>query len=533
MKQYLLVSFLSIAFTAPAWNVSDEPTRRSALIEEFTGIHCPNCPDGHRVAARLNALHPDDVYVVSVHAGYYAQPYPTEPDFRTETGEAVHDQFGINSYPCAVISRSDFGSGFVTGRSSWGSACREATRDMSPVNLWSACSYDPAGRMLHVDVEGFLTEDMTDPRLSVWLLQSEIAGPQSGGGLGVEYPHRHMLRASLTEGAFGEAVDVKASGEYFSRSVDYALPESINGIAVDPVNIELLCFVSEGEGGSVYKVSACRPATAELEQPFVVSFSAPDLVISKNYAFDYLEVYIENHGGVEVNSAEFNVTLNGKLTPVEWTGAVAPHSSALVRLPLDGAWAEAIDNDANKYTVRMMNANGKDVETASISGQFNEIFEYPAEMSVKIKTDVDAADNSWRILDSKGEVVKEFGPYPDGESAEYTESVSLEPGAIYALEIFDRWGDGVRHPSGYMKLYDMDGKSVAQLREINGYGVRQFFRTATEAGVADAMAERTVIAEEYIDLGGRSVAAPGPGIYLLRSTYSDGKTEYSKKIISK
>ena len=349
----------------------------------------------------------------------------------------------------------------------------------------------------------------------------------------MEYPHRHMLRASLTEGAFGEAVDVKASGEYFSRSVDYALPESINGIAVDPVNIELLCFVSEGEGGSVYKVSACRPATAEVEQPFVVSFSAPDLVISKNYAFDYLEVYIENHGGVEVNSAEFNVTLNGKLTPVEWTGAVAPHSRALVRLPLDGAWAEAIDNDANKYTVRMMNANGKDVETASISGQFNEIFEYPAEMSVKIKTDVDAADNSWRILDSKGEVVKEFGPYPDGESAEYTESVSLEPGAIYALEIFDRWGDGVRHPSGYMKLYDMDGKSVAQLREINGYGVRQFFRTATEAGVADAMAERTVIAEEYIDLGGRSVAAPGPGIYLLRSTYSDGKTEYSKKIISK
>ena len=66
-------------------------------------------------------------------------------------------------------------------------------------------------------------------------------------------------------------------------------------------------------------------------------------------------------------------------------------------------------------------------------------------MTVKIKTDLDAADNTWRIIDCDGNVVKEFGPYPDGLVEEYTEQLSLEKGKIYGIEIFDCWGDGVRH----------------------------------------------------------------------------------------
>ena len=111
MKQYLLVSFLFGALTASAWNVGTDPTRKSALIEEFTGIQCSNCPDGHRIATALANLHPEDVYIVAVHAGYFSDPRPGQPDFVTETGKAIHDYFGVSSYPCGDVNRHDYGNG--------------------------------------------------------------------------------------------------------------------------------------------------------------------------------------------------------------------------------------------------------------------------------------------------------------------------------------------------------------------------------------------------------------------------------------
>lgn len=532
MKNHLLVSFLLSALGASAWNVGTEPTPASALIEEFTGIQCPNCPDGHAIANMLTALHPEDVYTVAVHAGYFANPGPAQPNFITETGTAIHDYFGVYSYPCGDVNRHDYGSGTILGRANWGAACREALKNVSPVNLWSASSYDPTSKKLTVDVEAYLTDNMDDPRLTVWLLQSEILGPQSGGGLGEEYPHRHMLRAKLTDDDFGDALGKNAKGEYFSRSIEYDLPEEINGVAVNPADIHLLCFVSESDG-TIWKVNETRPETSGLEQTFSVSFSAPPVPIDRNYAFDYVEVFLHNHGGVELLNADFNITRTGSVVSRRWEGCLAPHSSAIVRVPLEGAWADAVDSERNRYAIRMMKANGIEVETTSITGLFYEIFEYPAELTVKIKTDVDAADNTWRILDAEGEVVKEFGPYPDGVIEEYTETVELEPGAIYALEVTDCWGDGVRHPLGSIRLYDKSDNLVAQVKEINDYGFRSFFRATETAGTEMTEARPEVTSTCFYDLSGRVVTSPADGFYIERISYSDGSVKTHTRFISK
>lgn len=38
--------------------VSMEPSYRKALLEEFTGMHCSNCPAGHAVANEIHAYYP-------------------------------------------------------------------------------------------------------------------------------------------------------------------------------------------------------------------------------------------------------------------------------------------------------------------------------------------------------------------------------------------------------------------------------------------------------------------------------------------
>lgn len=527
MKQILLTSLIITPLTLAAWNVSTEPTHRAALIEEFTGIHCPNCPDGHQVATMLATLHPDDVHMVAIHAGGYANPSQGEPDFRIPLGEALHEHFDVPFYPSAVISRRAYPDNMAISRSDWGAACRDVISEISPVNLWTASGYDPQTRTLTLNVEGYLTSSMRDPRLNVFLLQSEILGPQSGGLLGVEYPHRHMLRARLTDNDFGDQIEPKSAGEYFDRSFTYLLPEEIGGVATDPVNTELLVFVTDGED-DICQVVSTRPDTSSLPQKLIAGCTSAPLAISKNHAFDFFEVVLQNNGGVPLTSADFDVTVNKESDVCRWEGVIPPHTNEIVRVPLNGMLKGTHDDELTSYVFRMVKANGEEVETASMRGTIQEVAEYPSDFNVVIKTDIDAADNTWRILDEDGNLIYDFGPYPNGEVAEYTEAVKLETDKVYCLEIFDSWGNGICHPNGSVKLVGLDGKQLTIYREIRNYGMRQFFRTVDVSGIEEMVSIPETVKTEYFDLTGQRCKDAPEGIHILRRTLSDGTVRTEK-----
>ena len=508
-----------------AWNVGTAPEPSRALIEEYTGIHCPNCPDGHAVAAQLMGLHPGDVYSVAIHAGSYADAKGTEPDFTTELGEMLNTYFEIPYYPCGVVNRS---SG-PASRTSWGDFCRGVLARTSPVNLWTSSEYDPASRTLTLEVEGYFTSAMSDPRLNVFLLQSEILGPQSGGQLGVEYPHRHMLRDRLSSADFGDTLDAKGEGEYFTKTYTYIMPADFKGVATDPVNMSLMVFVTEGEG-EVAQVTEEHLHHPDFIPSLSVEAKAAPIAIGSNYAFDYVDMMVYNHGGVEVENVSFDLTLNGDKQTVVWSGSIPGHSAQVVKIPLDGSWAGAVYEENNSYIIRMMKVNGQEVESPSVRGSFNEIGSFPADLTLRIKTDSHAADNAWRILDTDGETVAEFGPYAEGVVEEYENHVQLVPGEVYCLEVTDAWGDGVVAPAGYVKLYDKEGKQVGQYREIRGYGLRQFFRAVDTDGVTLTGADPCGGTDAYFDLSGRRVGAEASGVLIRRSTDASGNAVYTKII---
>lgn len=529
MKKTLLLSIFFAPLMAGAWNVSTEPTYKSAIIEEFTGTHCPNCPDGHRMASMLYTLHPDEVHPVAIHAGAFARPSKGEPDFCTSLGTYLNNHFEVSFYPSAVVNRKDYQERMVLDRNMWGQACREVLKEISPVNLFTQCSYDPDTRVLTLDVEGYLTSGMSDPRLNVFLLQSEILGPQSGGLLGEEYPHRNMLRAYLTEDQTGDQIEVKTAGEYFSRTFSYTLPEAIGGVATDPVNMEIVAFVTEGED-DVCTVSSCRPDTSNLPQTFSVECVEAPLFITKNHAFDFFEVVLENHGGESLTSADFDVTINKQPSTCRWEGEILPYTNQIVRVPFNGLLKDTYDEEDTSYIIRLTKANGKDVEFPSFRGTIQKVANYPSEFTLKIKTDLDASDNKWRILDKEGEVIYDFGGYPDGEITEVDEHVALEPGKIYCLEVSDSWGDGVCHPLGNVKLNDMGGKQIIQYKEIKGYGLRQFFRTYDSADVKEINSNTLVEETEFFDLEGRKLSSAPAGLHLVEIRYSDGTVRVEKRL---
>lgn len=533
MKQFLLTVTLLSAVPALAWNVTSEPTQRNILIEEFTGIHCPNCPDGQRVVNELKSLNPERIFSVAIHAGAYAMPAAGEPDYTTNIGNMLGNHFQPTFFPCAIVNRTAVEGEFVQGRNKWGPIARDIVNKTAHVNLWMESNYDCKSRTLTVNVEGYMTEDIADPRLNVFLLQSEVHGPQAGGQLEDQYPHRHMLRDRVTSEDFGEKIEAK-KGEYFSKSYSYSVPDNFWEVKVAPEHLSLLCFVTDGED-NVCQVTENHPVLSEPVEFSIADCSAPLIGVGKNYALDYFEMYLHNFGNVSLTSADFDVSIGKDSFSYTWKGDVKPYSDQLIRIPLDGRWKECTDTEKNQYSIRMMKANGKEVDTKSVRGTFNELFTYPDELKFVIKTDLNAGDNTYRIIDEYGNVVKEFGPYPEGDAKEYTESVKLEDGKIYGLEIADIWGDGIRHPLGSVKIYDKNDKSVAQIREIDGYGMRQFFHASSSVAVEQLEADADVIATEMYDLSGAPVAADAadPGIYLVRQHLSNGAVKILKKAISR
>lgn len=531
LQTVLLLSSGVAALSASAWNVSTEPSFKSVLIEEYTGTHCPNCPDGHMMAAALMRAHHGEVFSVAIHAGPFAIPSRYEPNYITVEGTVIHDSFPINGYPCGVVNRRDVGNGLVQSRSNWGSSARVITKEQSPVNLYLSAAYNADDRELKVDVEGYFTADMKEPKLTVMLLQNNILGPQSGGMLGVEYPHRHMLRDVLTDRVMGDLIEQNKKGEYFSRSISYILPDAIEEVPVEACDVALLAFVAEGDG-EIMKVAECFPdVDAAADSRKVIVPAEPLIAIGNSYALDFVELALDNYTAEPVTSAKLDFTLNGKTHSLTWTGEIAPHATGIARFPLNGVMADCYDSDANKYSMIVTEANGRPLalEMLPISGKFSNIAQYPAEMKLKIRTDMDAADNTYRILDEQGAVVKEFGPYPDEMNADYEETVSLEPGKVYGFEVTDSWGNGVFHPRGSVKFYDAADKLVAQFMEINDYGMRSFFRAIDQSGIEEIAVEEIEV--EYFDVAGRRVDAPSAGgVFLRRARLANGET-ITKKVV--
>ena len=70
LSAFVLVSFLTFAQT----NVSTTPENKNVVLEEYTGISCPYCPDGHAVAEGIKNNNPGDVMLINIHTGSFATP---------------------------------------------------------------------------------------------------------------------------------------------------------------------------------------------------------------------------------------------------------------------------------------------------------------------------------------------------------------------------------------------------------------------------------------------------------------------------
>src|SRR5690606_11921770 len=89
--------------------VNTNPENKKVILEEFTGINCVYCPQGHAIAKQIQDNNPGNVFLINVHQGGFATPSGNQPDFRTPFGNAIVNQSyicGGFGYPTGTLNRN-------------------------------------------------------------------------------------------------------------------------------------------------------------------------------------------------------------------------------------------------------------------------------------------------------------------------------------------------------------------------------------------------------------------------------------------
>ena len=319
----LLISTIMISQTF----VNTNPENKNIVLEEFTGIHCGYCPDGHVVAQGIYDQNPGDVVLINIHTGGYATPSAGEPDFRTSFGDDIANQSNLSGYPAGTVNRHLFtmsqNGGTAMSRGDWSLASSSILNATSYINVEAQSTIDISTRQLTVVVETYYTGTSTSVNpntLNVALLQNNVAGPQSGaanwnpssiisGPWNPTYNHQHMLRHLLT-GQWGENIPV--SSGFYTNTYTYNIPNDLNGVAYDLFNLEVAVFVAEGQqeviNGNMSIMNYVVPNGVNL-----IDLSAnTNMSLPSSYCDNVItpEITVTNNSNVPVDTFEVSYTLN-------------------------------------------------------------------------------------------------------------------------------------------------------------------------------------------------------------------------------
>lgn len=229
--------------------VSTLPTNRIAVIEEFTGNQCVYCPDGHAIANSICQQNPGKVIPINIHFGAFANKYTTP------NGNTLGNYFEPTGFPIGMVNRHAFsGSQVLYDRGSWSAYVNQIINEPSCVNVAAYHTIDKDTRQMQIEVEGYYTanSDVETNRLSVFLLQDSVIGPQTGGANfnpsqvmpNGQYCHMHMFRKSLASSVWGDTIFSTTQGSIFRKSYTYKVPSSISSVDANLNNLHVVVMVA-------------------------------------------------------------------------------------------------------------------------------------------------------------------------------------------------------------------------------------------------------------------------------------------------
>ena len=479
MKKILLFVFALGTLAANAQTfVSTTAENKNIILEEFTGIGCVYCPAGHLIGQQLHDANPNDVFLINIHTGGYANPQGPGTDFNTSFGSAIAGQTNLGGYPAGTVNRHEFpgyqqnGTGTAMSRGEWTAAANQLLTQTSPVNVGLQASIDMATNTLTVDIEVYYTgtQTITSNQLNIAIVQNNIEGPQTGGAsnnsgsmlANGNYNHKHMLRHMLT-GQWGETISNISQGTLYTNSYTWTIPNQLSGFSLSPVidatNLAIVAFVSEGNQEILSGTELYPDLTfANAYDANLVGSSATDIMCTPTTD---LTVDFKNYGNTNLTSVNIEYSINGGTSTIyPWNGNLTPGASETVVI----SNISVSPNVSNTVDITLASPNGNTDQNLSNNNTqctFNGMYDAPSgDITIEVTTDNYPSETTWK-LEENGNVIATGGPYTTAGSAQTPVIIDavVTPGNCYTFIMEDSYGDGMLSPGSY-KVKDANGSTI-------------------------------------------------------------------------
>ena len=237
---------------------------RVCVLEDFCGVRCDFCPDGHTRAKAIAEANPGKFIILATHAGDFAEPAAGWANFTTAFGDELILQAKVTGYPAGTINRmlcSELGvspqkaGGYAMSRGSWSTAAGAVFGKSAPLNLGAKATFDAGKRTLTVYVDLYYTSAQNvQNNLNVLLVQDGLLSKQKGGTPDADnYEQNNVVRDFVT-GQWGEVIGSSiAAGSQVRKVYTYSVPEFYNGkgsdgggaVVID--NLKVVAFVAQGQ----------------------------------------------------------------------------------------------------------------------------------------------------------------------------------------------------------------------------------------------------------------------------------------------
>ena len=540
-----LVTTISFAQTF----VSTTPENKNVVLEEFTGIYCGFCPDGHVIGQGLHDANPNDVFLINIHTGGYANPNgPSDPDFNCLYGAAIGSASGLAGYPAGTVNRATFsgispqGSAGTTAlsRGDWAAASALIMAQPSYVNLGAQASYDMSTGILTVNTETYYTSSTSNINvLHVAVVENNVPGPQSGaqnynpgaiisGPWSPTYNHQHMFR-HLMDGANGLEYNVTTAGTFVPNTHTWQMPanlaagQSTTGYFpdLDPTNMDIIAYIAEGPGeiitGVQVEVVCIFPNAYDAN---VTASSAADVMCSSETDID---ITFRNYGNQALTSLDLTYDINGG-TPAtyNWTGNLASGGQETVTITNVSftPQADQFGQPGNVVSWTASNPNGQvdqnttnnsSVSKFSHKDMSGDVLQGIAAGNVNIDllTDGYGSETSWEIIAEDGTILGSGGPY--ASNTPYNINVAVPGNMCFEFILYDSFGDGMccANGVGTVLVTDVNGAIIFEGDPVN-------LQNFSEIPTAFSTGAATGPAWECSPFGCVE-GTPGLGIYMSES----------------
>ncbi len=478
----LLIILSVLTTTASGQNlVSTSPQNKNAVVEEFGGIYCVYCPEGHQILNQLEGDLEENLILLNYHTSSYAVPLGMDPDLRSGYGVDLLSQTSAIGFPVATVNRRNFpgyeqgdipGSTAI-GRLDWASAIATTLQEASPVNIGAEATLNIATRELVLTLEYYYTADVdaASNALNIAVLQNNVLAPQHGGGQGEHYVHQHLVRDFLT-GQWGHTIATTTMGTFGSLTYEYTLPLDYRDVWVDLFNIELAIFIGENEQ-NIYTGVSVKP---ELISSFSNDADLVAIYAENDLCDHYLmpDILIRNDGNQVLNSMDIVYSIDGfSIESYNWHGDLQPLEEVLVELP-----SIAVPESTGSYIldIELQSPNGEADPTAYNNNRSHHFSVAPVvdnyHLELAIKTDEFGHELYWEIVDELGSIYAFGGNLVVGEteggaqiassddpgvypsSAFIVEDIELPFDGCYRLKVLDDFADGLccEYGIGFYKL---------------------------------------------------------------------------------